>query len=174
MLKIILLIILISQSFSSNNDFCFKNEIKTCNESYDRSSLRYMENCVKIGCKSPFSFDYNEYCTKSSAVCKYFNLYLRVLKLKEQKDSILNCTLISKPKPSEFCLNGKYCLQNLITKFGNFTSRIACLSPANRNFECGKYCTSDSIICDAMKKSKIIRFNRDSCITQKNRDFLLQ
>ncbi len=160
MFRIIALLILIfftATNCLNKDDFCFQNENKICTGKYDESSLKYSEDCEKLTCKKPLSYDCFNYCTMNKAYC------MVILLMKGQtilNDSFENCS-ITQLKSSDFCLNGENCFLNVILGKNNFTNLMECKCPDDKSFICGKYCTKNSIICNALNKSKII--DSESC-----------
>jgi len=165
MLKISLfllkLIILDEINCLNSDKFCFKNEKKLCTD-----SIKKADKCEEIKCKSPFSYDCKIFCTTSRMNCENFtNLKLKQRTIRFRKmnsykifaQSIQNCTiLIQNPSASDFCLNGKNCMLQTRYNGVNNTSGIDCKCPNGNSYICGKYCTKNNLICNAISKSRHI------------------
>jgi hypothetical protein len=144
-------------------DFCIRNEKKICSGIYDESNLKYTENCVKIACRSPFSYDCKDYCTINRGHCKLLNWRLsNLFDSSPNKNSITNC-FITKIKSSDFCLNGENCLLHITLGEKNLTSKMRCKCPEEKSFACGKYCTRDNLKCKEIENLKTKLHNLEYC-----------
>ena len=150
---VVIIFICYIHGLRSDNDFCYKNEKKICTGKYDQSNLKYTEICEKIKCQSPLSNDCKDFCTRQMTNCKFFNWHLRIFEFKPVKNSFQKCLNLT-VKNSDFCLNGKKCLRHLIAEPRNLTRKIDCKCPNDKSFICGKYCTTNNIICKAIQTSK--------------------
>ena len=154
----------------SKNDFCFKNENKICTGLYDGSNLKYAEKCEQITCNAPFTYECQDFCVTKKLYCKT----LTWLRQHAHFDGSSRSCWISKPKSTDFCLNGKNCfLQTSYNGFNN-TSEIDCKCPSNRSFVCEEYCSRDSIECSSLKKSKFERTNQPKSCVNSNRVYRLK
>lgn len=158
------IIILLSLFYSTTvncviKNVCFQNEKKICTGVYDNSNLKYTENCKKLKCKAPLTFDCNDYCTDTILKCRVIIL----LKAYKFYNGTFHSCSISKPKVSDFCLNGKNCLLQTTYNGVNKSGAIVCKCPKDKSFICGEYCTKNSMICNALNKAKVKNSHSNSC-----------
>ena len=142
MFKIVTILILLGIiNCMKSKDFCMKNE-KLCTE-VDT------ENCEKIKCMRPLSYDCLGYCTTSEKNCFNF-LFLQYKILERFKSTIEACSvsIYKRAKPSDTCRSGRNCFRKMNS------NTVKCSCPEDRSFVCGKYCTKNSQICNDINESE--------------------
>jgi hypothetical protein len=136
-------------------------------------------------CFGKFRFDCGHFCSKNLTECneyKQLNSNVKILiglepsfhtmirnnqlvdKLETFNKHIKIChptniNNIYELNKNDFCLTGSNCYEKIITPWGfgyNYIKKkIDCKCPIEQSFQCGKYCTSDSIACDFAKSNTL-------------------
>ena len=177
-LIILLLSLHLTLSLKSAN-FC-KLEQKVCKGYYD-TKQKYQTKCNSVECSERFKIKCSlNICSNNKTECneyKQMNSYVHILHKKHSELKMTDKYLREKSSfetfnkhikkcenkiynfdQKDFCLNGKNCVEKLVSPTGlgyNYVNRkIDCKCPNELNFKCTKYyCTKDSIACDYYREN---------------------
>jgi hypothetical protein len=166
-------------------DFCIAKQ-ETCKGFYDEQH-DYQTKCEPNKCHGKFSYDcVSNTCSLNRKSCNEYKIalsrFLQIINDLKASDSVFsskhlaetktiklfnraikNCVKkIFEFKKSDFCLNGKNCVQigKEMIGFGlNYRSLttikdVDCKCPIKHSFKCDKYCAADSNACDYYKSNK--------------------
>ena len=172
---LILLFLIFNLTFAlKSSNFCVPKQ-QECKGYYD-DNQNYKIKCNTIKCNGLYQTKCGlNMCSQNRNDCKEFkrlNTYIKIkqqlkpTKIKEKNNTmnsfrkhIKDCKYkIYKFELKDFCLNSNDCKTFLGHRY-KMVKQVDCKCPNEKNYICGKYCTTDSIACNYFQLLNETKYN---------------